>query len=149
MQNLPKVEGITPEVLWITLAGILALLAVFLLVEKVVDAIWKWRKRRKEESGEVVEGPIGDIRARLVKIESDVQGIQNTLDSVTEKLKNDNRRISALESGQQDSREGFAVLAASNLAILDVLEKMVTMDPETKTQLATAKQELIKYLTKA
>lgn len=129
-------------------AGILALLAIFLLVEKVLDAIWKWRKRRKEANGEVVEGPIGDIRARLVQIEDDMKGIKKTLNSVTDKLDNDNRRISALESGQQDSREGFSVLAASNLAILDVLEKMATMDQETKNQLSTAKQELIKYLTK-
>lgn len=148
MDSLPKVEGLRPDQWWIVFAGILALLAIFLLVEKVLDAIWKWRKRRKEANGEVVEGPIGDIRARLVQIEDDMKGIKKTLNSVTDKLDNDNRRISALESGQQDSREGFSVLAASNLAILDVLEKMATMDQETKNQLSTAKQELIKYLTK-
>ena len=52
MIQMPTVEGFTPQVLWTTVCGVIALGLLFLIFFKVYDAIHviRERKRAKEEA---------------------------------------------------------------------------------------------------
>lgn len=51
MEELPKIEGISPQYLWIALAVLLGLCAIIVLVGKTVQTVKGWGVNRERAKG--------------------------------------------------------------------------------------------------
>ena len=49
-ETLPKVEGLSPTILWYTLIGLVGICALIVLYDKVADVFRKAKKRKQDEN---------------------------------------------------------------------------------------------------
>lgn len=62
---MPSIEGLTPEILWYTLIGIIGIGAIVILADKIGDVVKKHRKT----SGDTLVQEIKDQDDRITAIE--------------------------------------------------------------------------------
>ncbi len=86
---MPTVEGLTPQVLWTTIYGLLALCILFMVVYKVYDAVRTIVERRKQRqeakkpdfAEEVSQKVIDKLEPRFKRIEENLARDKERLDS--------------------------------------------------------------------
>ena len=62
---MPTVEGLTPDILWYTLVGIIGIGAIVVLFDKIGDVI----KKHKKTSGDSLVGELEEQDKRITAIE--------------------------------------------------------------------------------
>jgi len=142
MQQLPDVEGLTPEILWYTLIGLVGIGTLVILADKVADVF-----RRKRERDRLRNAP-GDALAESIS-QKVLENLEPRFEEIDRKLDNDKTRLDAHERAlshisetETSNREGFAALCGAMIAVLD--HELHNGNTE---QMEKARDELNHYLT--
>lgn len=115
---MADIKGLTPETLWITIGGIVALCLIFMVGFNVYDALYKISQRRKERE-EARQPDLADKISRQVleRIEPRLSEIESKLDSDKSRLDNHERLIVAAENSQHETRDGLVAICKYLMAI--------------------------------
>ena len=139
---MPAVEGLTPEILWYTLVGLVGIGALIVLGDKVLDVFRKRRERRAVEqtpSAELAETVANKV---LTDLEPRFEAIDTKLANDKMRLDAHERTLSHISESETSNREGFAALAGAMIAVLDH-----ELHNGNSDQMEKAKEELNHYLT--
>ena len=130
---MQPIEGITPGDLWVFMYVLVALAALFLLADKVVEVFRKYRQRKEAGKPELADEIAAKVKDQL----------KPAFDEIDKKLANDksridghDRQLEALERRTIQSEGGIRVLIRGMLAMLE-------QDPDDETK---AKKALNDYL---
>ena len=137
VQGLPTVEQFTPDVMWTTMFGVIALGLLFLIGFKVYDAIYTIRERRKQEkeaekpdfAKRVSKEVISDLSPRL-------EDIERRLNDDDKRIKRHDRMLEEMTKDQGELHEGLSAIAQFMLA------------SGTNGDMKTAVADLQKFLAK-
>lgn len=125
-QELPKVEGLTPVILWYTLVGLVGIGALIILWDKVSD-VFRKRKQRQRDQEQLAGQDITDRIAVKVeeKLEPKFTEINNKFAEIDVKLSNDKanidmhtRQLNAYESRVDKLENGNNALIHGVFALL-------------------------------
>lgn len=75
-EALPKVEGLTPTILWYTFVGIVGICALIILYDKVRDVFTKRRKERRDQEAEhdgTIQGQLDKMNRQMAEIQADLK----------------------------------------------------------------------------
>lgn len=140
--QLPAVEGITPDILWYTIVGLVGIGALIILVDKVADV---WRKHQARKA--VQQTPSAELADTIAK--KVLNDLEPRFEAIDTKLANDKTRLDAHERAlshisetEASNREGFAALCGAMIAVLD--HELHNGNAE---QMEKARDELNHYLT--
>lgn len=139
MQTLPKIEGATPEVFWITFFGIVVIGTLYVLYGKVRET-WRKEKAAKENSQAEKDGT---IQGQLDKINRRLDSIDDYIRESDRKFDRDNRRLNKLESETEHISRGINALARAELAHIQH-----DITGNHTDNLGRAEREITDYLTK-
>jgi len=113
-----SVEGLTPEILWYTLIGVVGIGALIVLADKVADVFRKRKERR-----EVEQTPSEELATTISK--AVLEKLEPRFEEIDKKLANDKVRLDAHElklSEQHDVIEaidkGQKIICRGVLALL-------------------------------
>lgn len=130
--ELPKIEGISAEYLWIFLAVLVGLGAIALLAVNLIKGIRDLRKGKQQTNNDKE------------------QQIIDKLDSIDQKLANDKARLDGhevrlqhLEDSGKDTKNGFSALCTALIAVLNH-----SINDGNADEMIKAKDKLTDYLTK-
>lgn len=115
---MPTVENFTPNVLWTTIYGILALCLLFMIVYKVYDAVHTIIERRRHRieahrpdfAEEVSRKVIEKLEPRFAKIEENLGKDKSRLD-------NHEIALSGIQEGQKQVKDGLTAICKFMLII--------------------------------
>ena len=137
---MPSVEGITPEILWYTLVGLVGIGTLIVLGDKVADVF-----RRKAERDEVKKAP--DALAEKIS-EMVLQKLEPRFSEIDKKLANDNALIKThtrvLEQHQEQIKAYYAGNKVLCRGILALLSHEINGNSSDK--LKASQQEITNYL---
>lgn len=116
---MPTVEGFTPQVLWTTIYGLLALCILFMLVYKVYEAIQAIIKRYNDKK-EAEKPDFAEAVSRKVieKLEPRFKEIEKNLARDKVRIDQHDVVLSYMESSQKDTRDGLAAICKYLMAIV-------------------------------
>jgi len=118
----PKIEGITPDMLWTTLVVIVGLAALFVLGVKVYDGVKKLRKDRRESrqlegqditdriAAKVMEQLTPKLDEKFAEIDRKLAADKETLELHTGQLNATNARVDRLDSDNKALLHGMSAL---------------------------------------
>lgn len=112
--DLPKVEGLSPTILWYTLVGVVGIGALIVLADKVLE-VFRKRKERQRNAEAIQDGT---IQGQLDTISKRLDSIDDYIKESDRKFDRDNRRLNALEGQSEDISKGIRALARASLAHL-------------------------------
>lgn len=116
--QLPSIEGLTPDILWYTIVGLVGIGALILLVDKVME-VFRKRKERKAVEGTPSEKLADTIsKAVLEKLEPRFVEIDRKLDTDKMRLDAHERRLAEQHTHIDDIEEGQKVICRGVLALL-------------------------------
>lgn len=140
-QTLPSVEGITPDILWYTIIGLVGIGALIVLVDKVAEVFRKRKQRRELETqpseelaDKVAQTVIERLEPRFADIERKLASDKEQLDSHTLALSNHQEQIDAISDGHR-------VLCRGILALLSH-----EINGNSDDKLRASQQEITNYL---
>lgn len=144
--NLPTIEGLTPSILWITLAGIVGILGVALIIFKVIEFMWKV-KERKERQTKVNDTDLTEEIAEKVmeKMEPKFEEINKKLRADKDRLDNHEASLREIRKSNGVLQDGLVVTCNALAAVLD--NGMRCGDSVNKEQMEEARNALHKYTT--
>ena len=116
--QLPSVEGLTPDILWYTIVGLVGIGALILLVDKVMEVFRKRRERKAVENTPSEKLADTISKAVLEKLEPRFVEIDRKLDTDKMRLDAHERRLSEQHSHIDDIEEGQKVICRGVLALL-------------------------------
>lgn len=122
MEQVQKIEGISPDMIWTFLVVLVGLMALVVLGDKVIDVYRKAKKRREEQTelqnSDVTER-IADavmaklepkLNARFDEIDRKLAADKATIESHTTQLNDHEGRVSKLEGGNNTLCQGMLAL---------------------------------------
>jgi len=139
---MPNVEGLTPEILWYTLVGLVGLGALVVLADKVAEVFRKRKERRAMESTPSEEIADTISKAVLEKLEPRFEAIDTKLANDKSRLDAHERTLAHISETEQSNRDGFAAVAGALIAVLDH-----ELHNGNTQQMEKARDELNHYLT--
>jgi len=139
---MPNVEGLTPEILWYTLVGLVGLGALVVLADKVAEVFRKRKERRAMESTPSEEIADTISKAVLEKLEPRFEAIDTKLANDKSRLDAHERTLAHISETEQSNRDGFAAVAGALNAVLDH-----ELHNGNTQQMEKARDELNHYLT--
>ncbi len=141
--NLPTIEGLTPSILWITLAGIVGILGVALIIFKVIEFTWKVKDRRVNHTKESDTDLTEDIAQKVMeKMEPKFEEINKKLKADKDRLDNHEETIKSFRTSQKILTDGMSVTCDALMAILDH-----ELHNGNSDQMQKARDDLHKYTT--
>ena len=138
---MPDIQGMSPEVAWTTLYGIIALGLLFIVFYNVYNAIHTILERRRLKK-EAEEPDLADkISVKVIeKLEPRFKDIESKLDNDKIRLDRHDLLIQQIQQGQRDTRDGL-------VAICKTLVVMTNYgDLGNSSEVREASAELNKYL---
>ena len=129
MEQLPAVEGLTPTILWYTLAGIVGIGALIILGDKVLE-VFRKRKERREISQQPTDALANSISEKVMeqlgprfdeidrKLAADKLRIDDhtaKLAGVSATLDRHNDRVKAIEEGNRVLCRGILALLSHEI----------------------------------
>lgn len=108
-QPLPKIEGISPDMIWTFLVVLVGLMALVVLGDKVMDVYRNYKKRKKQQhelgnqditdriADKVIEKLTPTLNAKFEEISSDIESVNAKLETDKERLDSHERRLNAQE----------------------------------------------------
>ena len=135
---MPPIEGLTPEILWYTLIGLVGIGTLIILGDKVLD-VFRKKKERENRPDDILADVIS--RKVLEKLEPRFQEIDRKLandklqiEDHTAKLSVQKRQIDEIEEGQRVMCRG----------VLAMLSHMINGD--SSEALKESQKEITDYL---
>ena len=115
---MPTVEHFTPDMLWTTIYGLLALCLLFMIVYKVYDAIHTIMVRHKEKR-ESEKPDFAEMVSRKVieKLEPRFEEIEGNLKKDKDRLENHEALINGISQGQIEIHDGLRAICKFMLVI--------------------------------
>lgn len=115
---MPTVEGLTPNVLWTTIYGILALCLLFMIVYKVYDAIHTIMERRRHRAAAAKPDFAEEVSQKVIeKLEPRFKRIEENLGKDKSRLDNHETALSGIQDGQKQVRDGLTAICKFMLMI--------------------------------
>ena len=138
---MQPIEGITPEILWYTLIGIIGIGSVIILGDKVVD-VFRRKKERDEQKAKPTEALAAEVsrkvleklEPRFAEIDRKLANDKLLIEDHTAKLSVQHRQIDEIEQGNKVMCRG----------VLAILSHMITGNGEDK--LRESQAEITNYL---
>lgn len=139
---MPTVENLTPQVLWTTLYGLLALCLLFMIGYKVYEAVYTLLERRRQKR-EAEQPDFAEAVSRKVieKLEPRFKEIEKNLDKDKNRLDNHELVIAGIQQSQKETRDGLVAICKYLVAMAQY-GNAVSENKEMKD--ATA--EMMQYL---
>ena len=125
-QEVQKIEGISPEMLWTFMVVLVGLAALFILGYKVVEIFRKEHERKVERqqlNGQDITDKIADkvmeklqpaLDEKFDEIDKKLAADKETLTAHTTKLNDHEARITRLEGGNRAMCQGMLALLEAN-----------------------------------
>lgn len=148
MEKLPTVEGLTPTILWYTLAGVVGLAALFLLAVKVSDAIRGIIQRRRlaQQPTDTLADAIGE--KVLEKLEPRFEEIDRKLGADKIRLDDHAAKLAGLQATAESQQARVKAIEDGNRVlcrgILALLSHEINGNSDDK--LRASQQEITDYL---
>ena len=138
---MPTVEGFTPDVLWTTIYGVVAIGLLFLIGYRVYDAIHTIIQRRKDRNEAQKPDFAEQVSQKVIeKLEPRFKEIEKNLGRDKQRLDNHERLISDAAKGQENLHAGLVAICK----FLLVLSTYGNLGDNDKIKEGNA--ELMKYL---
>lgn len=121
--KLPAVEGLTPDILWYTVVGLVGIGALILLVDKVSDVFRKAHERRRlsqSQPGDALAESISQkvlesLEPRFEEIDKKLANDKALIDSHTRQLAAQEHHMDAVESGNKVLCRGVLALLSHEI----------------------------------
>lgn len=138
---MQPIEGLTPEVLWYTLAGLVGIGSLIILTDKVLDVFRK--KHDREKLKQQPEDKLADtISAKvLAKLEPRFAEIDRKLATDKSRLDEHTRILGAHQDQLSNIEQGNKVLCRGILALLSH-----EINGNSDDKLKASQQEITNYL---
>ena len=118
MIRLPTVENFTPQVLWTTIYGILALCILFMIVYKVYDAIRTIMERRRHKKESEKPSFAEEVSQKVTeKLEPRFREIEKNLAQDKKRLDNHEIAIADMRHGHDEIHDGLTAICKFMLVI--------------------------------
>jgi uncharacterized protein HemX len=147
-EQLPQVEGLTPTILWYTLAGAVGICALIILWDKVRD-VFARRKKRVQEQEAAHDSTIQGRLDRMSKQIEDLQKDINKKFTTYDKMFADDKETLSMHTRQLNEQHDyitrlFGGQKAACRGILAMLNHEITGNSVEKLQ--KAKDQMEDYL---
>ena len=130
---MQPIEGITPGDLWIFLYVLVALAALILLTDKVLDVFRRYRQRKEAGKPQLADEIADKVQEQL---KPNFEEIDRKLANDKQRLDGHDRELGALAKRMDQTEGGIRVLIRGMLAMME-------QDPDEQTK---AKKALNDYL---
>ena len=115
---MPTVENFTPQVLWTTIYGMLALCLLFMIVYKVYDAIHTIIERRHKKKESEQPSFAEEVSQKVIdKLEPRFKEIEKNLAQDKKRLDNHESFIADMRQNSKEIRDGLAAICKFMLVI--------------------------------
>lgn len=115
---MPGVENFTPQVLWTTIYGLLALCILFMVVYKVYDAIHTIIDRRKHKKEAEKPSFAEEVSQKVIdKLEPRFAEIEKNLAKDKSRLDNHETMLSSMQIEHKEIHEGLRAICKFMLVI--------------------------------
>lgn len=115
---MPPIEGLTPEILWYTLAGLVGIGALIILGDKVAE-VFRKRKQREALKSTPSERLAEDISRKVMDtLEPRCEEIDRKLATDKIRLDEHDRRLAELGIRLDEHDQGVKVLCRAILALM-------------------------------
>lgn len=115
---MPTVEGLTPNVLWTTVYGMLALCLLFMVVYKVYDAVHTIMERRRHRNAASRPDFAEEVSRKVIeKLEPRFAKIEENLNKDKSRLDNHETALSGIQEGQKQVKDGLTAICKFMLII--------------------------------
>lgn len=138
---MQPVEGLTPEILWYTLIGLVGIASLIILGDKVLDVFRK--KRERDELKKQPEDKLAEKISEMV-----LKKLEPRFADIDKKLANDNALIKTHTLALEDHRQqisaienGYKVMCRGILALLSH-----EINGNSSDKLKASQQEITNYL---
>ncbi len=115
---MPTVEGLTPQIIWTTLYGVIAIALLFLIGYKVYDAIHtvldRRKRRRESEKPDFAEAVSQKV---IDKLEPRFAEIERNLNRDKQRIETNEALISDIVEGNKEIHDGLSAIAEFMLVI--------------------------------
>lgn len=138
---MQPIEGLTPEVLWYTLAGLVGIGSLIVLTDKVLDVFRKKHERdklKKEPEDKLAENISAKV---LAKLEPRFAEIDRKLATDKSRLDEHTRILGAHQDQLSNIEQGNKVLCRGILALLSH-----EINGNSDDKLKASQQEITNYL---
>lgn len=136
MEQIQKIEGISPDMLWTFLIVLVGLATLFVLGDKVVDVFRKAHERRKQNqelskqditdtiADKVIQKMNPELDKKFAEIEKRLANDKENIDLHTRQLNAFERRVNQLENGNKALCHGMLALLEKDPALKNAQKAM-------------------------
>lgn len=136
MEQVQKIEGISPDMLWTFLIVLVGLATLFVLGDKVLDVFRKAHERRKQShqlnqqditdkiADKVIEKLNPELDKKFAEIDKRLKNDKENLDSHTRQLNAFESRVTQLENGNKALCHGMLALLELNPSLKNAQKAM-------------------------
>lgn len=135
---MPPIEGLTPEILWYTLVGLVGIGTLIILGDKVLD-VFRKKKERENRPDDVLADVIS--RKVLEKLEPRFQEIDRKLANDKLQIEDHTAKLSVQKRQIDEIEEGQRVMCRGVLAILSHM-----INGDSSEALKESQKEITDYL---
>lgn len=130
-QQLPKIEGISPDMIWTFLVVLVGLMALVVLGDKVMDVFrnaLKRRKERREVNGQDITDRIADkvLEKLTPAINDKFDALGDEIESIKDKLEKDKERLDSHEAQLNTQRDRVDRLDNDTRALLHGMSALLS-----------------------
>lgn len=138
---MQPVEGMTPEILWYTLIGLVGIGTLIVLVDKVMEVF-----RKKHERDELKKQP-EDKLAETIS-EKVLKKLEPRFEEIDRKLANDNALIKSHTRVLEEHHDQIKAIQAGNKVLCRGVLAMLSheINGNSKDKLEASRQEITDYL---
>lgn len=138
---MPTVEGFTPQVLWTTIYGLVAICILFMIGYKVYDSIRNEIERKRKIKASKEPDFADRVSTKVLEnLEPRFQEIEKNLTKDKLRLDNHEKLIADNQRSQQDTRSGLIAICKTLLVITS------PDDSDNADKFKEAHAELMKFL---
>lgn len=113
---MQPIEGITPGDLWIFLYVLVALAALILLIDKVIDVFRRYKQRKEAGKPELADEIAGKVKDQL---KPTFEEIDRKLANDKQRLDGHDRELGSLTKRMDQTESGIRVLIRGMLAMME------------------------------
>ena len=140
-QQVQKIEGISPDMIWTFLVVLVGLMALVVLGDKVMD-VYRKAKKRREEQTELQNSDVTDRIADKV-MEKLEPKLNAKFDEIDRKLASDKATIESHTVQLNDHESRVGKLEGGNLALCHGMLALLERDPSLTKEQKAMKNYLI------
>lgn len=138
---MPSVEGLTPEVLWYTLIGLVGIGTLIILADKVADVFRK--RKEREEMRRQPEDQLAEKISEMV-----LQKLEPRFEEIDRKLANDNALIKSHTRALEEHHEQIVAIQAGNKVLCRGILALLSheINGNSSDKLKASQAEITNYL---